>query len=248
MAQVPANRRPHRLKAADGPACAPAAALRGAGRSSEAETETQDRPGCSRCRRRGRIRTHRRTRRGLPRFAFLTEDVDINPADRPSEHRPCHCGGSRGSPMRGSAPTWSRTACRPVSTDSLAAVQTWNLTTAAGDLDLSFEPAGTRGYSDLRRDAEPAELYGGDRADRLAGRRDPVEAGRTNRLKDQRVADAPRDPRPPFVRWSVGRGGARFSAALRVEVVLVRLASEGQRVNDGDDRRHFSHGSDALSR
>ena len=33
--------------------------------------------------------------------------------------------------------------------DSLADVQIWNLTTIAGDLDLTFEPAGTEGYADL---------------------------------------------------------------------------------------------------
>lgn len=36
---------------------------------------------------------------------------------------------------------------------SLAAARVWNLTTRYGDLDLTFEPAGTRGYDDLRRDA-----------------------------------------------------------------------------------------------
>jgi hypothetical protein len=37
--------------------------------------------------------------------------------------------------------------------DSLARVRIWNLTTALGDLDVTFEPSGTRGYDDLRRDA-----------------------------------------------------------------------------------------------
>ena len=37
-----------------------------------------------------------------------------------------------------------------------------NLTTHAGDLDLTFQPSGTRGYSDLRRDAVEIEA-----ADRL---------------------------------------------------------------------------------
>ena len=70
--------------------------------------------------------------------------------------------------------------------DSLAAVQTWNLTTAAGDLDLTFEPAGTRGYADLRRDAEPAELYGV--TVRIASLADVIRSKQAaNRPKDQRV-------------------------------------------------------------
>jgi hypothetical protein len=35
----------------------------------------------------------------------------------------------------------------------LEAADAWALTTSAGDLDLVFVPAGTRGYDDLRRDA-----------------------------------------------------------------------------------------------
>ena len=44
--------------------------------------------------------------------------------------------------------------------DSLAAVGVWNLTTAYGDLDISFVPTGTQGYSDLRRDAVEVTLRG----------------------------------------------------------------------------------------
>jgi hypothetical protein len=71
-------------------------------------------------------------------------------------------------------------------TDSLAAVQTWNLTTAAGDLDLTFKPAGTDGYSDLRRDAEAAELYG--MTVRIASLADVIRSKQAaNRPKDHRV-------------------------------------------------------------
>jgi hypothetical protein len=41
---------------------------------------------------------------------------------------------------------------------SLAAVRIWNLTTDYGDLDITVEPSGTRGYEDLRQDAQPAKL------------------------------------------------------------------------------------------
>jgi len=36
----------------------------------------------------------------------------------------------------------------------------WNLTTDAGDLDLSFVPTGTRGFDDLVRDAVPVDIAG----------------------------------------------------------------------------------------
>jgi hypothetical protein len=36
---------------------------------------------------------------------------------------------------------------------ALAASRTWSLATRFGDLDITFEPAGTGGFADLRRDA-----------------------------------------------------------------------------------------------
>lgn len=42
----------------------------------------------------------------------------------------------------------------------LARVALLNLTTRAGDLDLAFQPPGTRGYPDLRRGAVIIELHG----------------------------------------------------------------------------------------
>jgi hypothetical protein len=42
--------------------------------------------------------------------------------------------------------------------DSLARVDLLNLTTRFGDLDISLDPVGTRGYEDLVRDATPFEL------------------------------------------------------------------------------------------
>jgi hypothetical protein len=45
---------------------------------------------------------------------------------------------------------------------SLARVRVWNLQTDVGDIDLTFEPAGTRGFEDLRRDAIVMHLRSGD--------------------------------------------------------------------------------------
>jgi hypothetical protein len=41
---------------------------------------------------------------------------------------------------------------------SLAEVRVWNLVTKYGNLDLTFEPSGTEGYDDLRRDAVAIEV------------------------------------------------------------------------------------------
>jgi hypothetical protein len=49
----------------------------------------------------------------------------------------------------------------PIDPRLLAGNTFWTLTTSAGDLDLCFEPAGTRGYDDLRRDALELDLGSG---------------------------------------------------------------------------------------
>jgi hypothetical protein len=53
--------------------------------------------------------------------------------------------------------------CSPEFLRSLAPDSILNLTTAAGDLDLTFQPSGTRGYADLRRDAVEIEIADGVR-------------------------------------------------------------------------------------
>jgi hypothetical protein len=70
--------------------------------------------------------------------------------------------------------------------EALAAAETWNLTTDAGDLDVSFQPSGTRGYRDLRRDAAQVELYGV--SVRIASLGDVIRSKQAaNRPKDQRT-------------------------------------------------------------
>jgi len=44
--------------------------------------------------------------------------------------------------------------------ESLGAADIWNLTTAAGDLDITFVPAGTNGYPDLRRGVREIDALG----------------------------------------------------------------------------------------
>jgi len=69
---------------------------------------------------------------------------------------------------------------------SLLASRVWNLVTRFGRLDISFDPDGTRGYHDLRRDAVRVLLHG-EPAD-LASLADIVRSKQAaNRPKDQRV-------------------------------------------------------------
>jgi hypothetical protein len=77
-----------------------------------------------------------------------TSDVDITPDDGRDNLRRLSdaldeleanirtAGEPAGVPFRHDGP-------------SLGAVRLWNLTTKFGDLDISFEPSGTRGYDDL---------------------------------------------------------------------------------------------------
>lgn len=70
--------------------------------------------------------------------------------------------------------------------ESLAAGQTWNLTTSCGDLDISLVPSGTSGYSDLVRSAESLDLFGV--VVRVASLADVIRSKQAaNRPKDQRV-------------------------------------------------------------
>jgi hypothetical protein len=46
----------------------------------------------------------------------------------------------------------------PIEADYLGRVDSWTLLTPLGELDILFEPAGTGGYADLRRDAQEVTL------------------------------------------------------------------------------------------
>jgi len=89
---------------------------------------------------------------------FPTEDADITPAtDRANLTRLAAALRELDAKIR----TEGVPAGLPFTydADSLTSVQTWNLQTDAGDLDLALQPSGTRGYTDLRRDATAAQLY-----------------------------------------------------------------------------------------
>lgn len=116
---------------------------------------------------------------------FPTEDADVTPqSGRANLARLAAALEELGARIRTEADP-EGLPCR-FDADSLAAIQTWNLTTSAGDLDLAFKPAGTGGYADLRRDAAPAELFGV--TVRVASLADVIRSKQAaNRPKDQRV-------------------------------------------------------------
>lgn len=116
---------------------------------------------------------------------FPTEDADITPRTDPANLARLAAALVE---LEARVRTESEPEGLPFSfdADSLASVQTWNLTTTAGDLDVTFEPSGTQGYADLRRDAEPAELYGV--TVRIASLADVIRSKQAaNRPKDHRV-------------------------------------------------------------
>lgn len=70
--------------------------------------------------------------------------------------------------------------------ESLAAAGVWNLTTAHGDLDISFVPNGTTGYPDLAKDAVDVRAFG--LVVPVASLADVIRSKQAaNRPKDQRV-------------------------------------------------------------
>ena len=88
--------------------------------------------------------------RGAP---LLTQDVDVTPDAAPDNLAAL-------SRALGELDARLRTASEPdgvpfpLEPEMLATARSWTLVTRYGDLDLVFEPAGTRGYSDLVRDAD----------------------------------------------------------------------------------------------
>ncbi|MCV7281727.1 hypothetical protein H7J88_19035 [Mycolicibacterium flavescens] len=116
---------------------------------------------------------------------FPTEDADITPDTDPVNL------GRLASALRelkarirvDGMPEGLEFAC---DVEALAAAQTWNLVTDAGDIDIAFRPSGTRGYADLRRDAIAAEIY--DVTVEIASLADVIRSKQAaNRPKDLRV-------------------------------------------------------------
>lgn len=116
---------------------------------------------------------------------FPTEDVDITPdTDRANLDRLAAALRELGARVR--VDSVRDGVAFPCDAESLAAVQTWNLITDAGDIDIAFRPSGTRGYADLHRDAVVVDIY--DVTVEIASLADVIRSKQAaNRPKDQRV-------------------------------------------------------------
>ena len=115
--------------------------------------------------------------------AHLTTDVDITPKEDPDNLARLSDAlrelGARVRSGQGAA------EALPFAHDaaSLAKARIWNLTTEAGDLDITFVPSGTQGYEDLRRDAVTI---------RVRGVQVPL-ASLADVIRSKEAADRPRD-------------------------------------------------------
>jgi hypothetical protein len=88
---------------------------------------------------------------------IVTEDVDVTPANN-RENLERLAMALRELNARLRSPTELEGVSFPVDAETLTGADMWTLTTSAGDLDLCFTPAGTRGYDDLRREASRERL------------------------------------------------------------------------------------------
>jgi hypothetical protein len=87
----------------------------------------------------------------------VTEDIDVTPAtDRANLERLAAALRELGARLRSA--TDPEGVPFPADAEMLASADIWTLTTTAGDLDICFTPAGTRGYGDLRREATREHL------------------------------------------------------------------------------------------
>lgn len=90
-------------------------------------------------------------------YPLPTEDLDITPARDPKNlERLADALAELGARLRVSGEASGVEF--PITAEMLAQSESWTLTTAYGDLDLMFAPAGTRGFDDLRRGATRVEL------------------------------------------------------------------------------------------
>jgi hypothetical protein len=123
-------------------------------------------------------------------YPLPTEDVDVTPARGPENlerlaaalielQAELRLPGGKTHPF-------------PIEPAYLGDSDSWTLATNAGDLDILFQPTGTRGYEDLRRDAVEVKLRG--TPVRLASLRDIIRMKQaSNRPKDQAQIPALRE-------------------------------------------------------
>jgi hypothetical protein len=118
----------------------------------------------------------------LQGFPRLTADADITPARDPGNMEGLAAALRE---LKARIYTESVPEGLPFDIDpvSLTRAELWNLATSAGRLDIVFEPAGTGGYEDLRKNAIKFQAFGIDL--HAASLRDIV--------RSKKAADRPQD-------------------------------------------------------
>jgi hypothetical protein len=88
---------------------------------------------------------------------LVTQDLDVTPAcDAENVGRLANALTDLEARLR--VPGEPEGIVFPVEPEMLRSANVWTLVTRTGELDLVFEPAGTRGFEDLRRDAVERDL------------------------------------------------------------------------------------------
>lgn len=88
-------------------------------------------------------------------YPLTTQDLDVTPAKDAANLGQLVAALQE---LEAKLRTSSEPLAFPVDEKMLAAADAWTLVTNRGPLDLIFEPPGTRGYEDLRRDAVSVDL------------------------------------------------------------------------------------------
>jgi hypothetical protein len=134
---------------------------------------------------------------------LATRDIDICPSREP-ENLDRLATALHELDARIRTPDDPRGIPFPHEGEFLGRVQVWNLRTRVGDLDVSFEPSGTRGYDDLRQRAKTihvgdltvpvASLLDVVRSKEAAGRQRDRQALPTLRMLLERSERGRNDP------------------------------------------------------
>jgi hypothetical protein len=90
----------------------------------------------------------------------VTRDLDITPA-RDADNLERLASALRELDARLRTPSDPDGVPFPVDAEILAGAEMWTLITRFGEVDLIFEPSGTRGFDDLRRDAQRVAIAEG---------------------------------------------------------------------------------------
>jgi len=90
-------------------------------------------------------------------YPMTTRDIDVTPA---REHENVERLAKALQKLDAKLRTPTAPVDFPIEATYLERVDSWTLLTAKGELDILFRPAGTDGYSDLRREAVEVDLGG----------------------------------------------------------------------------------------